>query len=536
MSAKKNALLSVYNKTGIEDFTRGLIKLGWKIYASGGSAKKIQAAGIEVTDVAELVGSQSILDHRVVTLSREIHAGLLADKTSQHEDELKRFGIARIDLVCVDMYPLQEAINTPGSSEKSVREMTDIGGPAMLRAGAKGRRIVICRLEQRQQVLNWLKAGRPDEENFLRELAGIAELEVARYVLNSARYLNQTKVAGFIGELLASAKYGENPWQQNAGVYTEESNTDPLSLSNFRLQQGAELSFNNWADIDRLLQTITHIAAGFDKNFAKVPFIVVGVKHGNACGGAVASEPAEAIKKMLEGDPRAIFGGSVMMNFSLDKNLAELLMRHGVVQGKRLLDVIVAADASNQALKVLQRKEGKLRIVTSRALAKLSKDSLDKSRRFRNIRGGMLAQDNYTFIFDRQSTQLQAHGKVNLKQLRDMVLAWAIGSTSNSNTITLVKNGMLIGNGVGQQDRVSAAELALKRARDGAHDAAGAVAYSDSFFPFPDGPLVLAQAGVSAILATHGSINDKQVAQALKKKGVVFYTLRDSSARGFYAH
>src|SRR3989344_394807 len=193
MAGNKNALISVYNKDGIVDFAGGLSEEGFQIYASGGTARKIGKAGIQVTDVAELVGGEAILGHRVVTLSREVHAGILADKTSPEQlAELERLGIPFIDLVCVDMYPLREAIADPNSTEASVIEQTDIGGPTMLRAAAKGRRIVLARADQRLAVLEWIKAGKPEEEEFLRELAAVAELEVAKYTLESALHLGGT--------------------------------------------------------------------------------------------------------------------------------------------------------------------------------------------------------------------------------------------------------------------------------------------------------------------------------------------------------
>jgi phosphoribosylaminoimidazolecarboxamide formyltransferase/IMP cyclohydrolase len=530
-----NALISVYNKTGIETFARGLTELGWKVFASGGTAKALEAAGIPVTDVAALVGGEAILGHRVVTLSREIHAGILADKTADHTAELERLGIPRIDLVCVDMYPLREAISKPDSTETSVIELTDIGGPTMLRGAAKGRRIVVSLASQRKDVLEWLQAGKPEEEAFLRTLAAQAELEVAAYVLESARYLGGAEVAGFIGKRIAVPKYGENPWQGNAGLFAIDSQDD-LAISKFALQEGSELSFNNYADVDRLLQTITHIAAGFERNYGKVPAIALGAKHGNVCGAAVADTPADAIKNMLAGDPRAIFGGSVMLNFPVTREVADLLMTHGVDTGKRLLDVVAAAGADEDVLASLRRKGGKLRVFTNPALDSLGEGSLDQAQRFRYVRGGMLAQDNYTYVLDTTASELERQGDVSETITKDLVLAWAIGSTSNSNTISLVKNGMLIGNGVGQQDRVSAAELAIKRARDAGHDVTGAVAYSDSFFPFPDGPQVLAQAGVTAILASRGSVQDGAVLGAMQEAGVAFCTLPDATARGFYAH
>ncbi|HEV7454356.1 MAG TPA: hypothetical protein VGO07_03795 [Candidatus Saccharimonadales bacterium] len=539
VAVAKNALLSVYDKAGIAEFAAGLAKDGWRIYASGGTAKAVAATGVEVHDVTELVGGEAILGHRVVTLSREIHAGILADDSDEHTAELQRLNIPRISLVCVDMYPLQAAIADPAGTERAVVEMTDIGGPTMLRAAAKGRRIVLSRPEQRAPVLAWLQAGKPDEQAFLRELAAIAEYETARYVLTSARYLGGDAVTGFTGKRVAVPRYGENPWQTNAALYADDARTDPLALSNFVLRGGTELSFTNYTDVDRLLQTMTHAAAVFAKNSktGAVPAIALGCKHGNMCGAGVATKPAAAIQKMLKGDPRAIFGGAVMLNTVITKDLANELLTHGMSGTKRLLDVVVAAGIEDDALAVLQRKGGKLRVIVNPALGGLTEDSLDTAPRFRYVRGGILQQDNYTFVFDIASPELERHGKaLTAKQIKDMQLAWAVGSTSNSNTITLVKDGRLIGNGVGQQDRVSAAELAVKRTNDAGHDPKGAIAYSDSFFPFPDGPLKLADAGVAAILASRGSVRDGDVAKALTDAGVTFWTLPDTTIRGFFNH
>lgn len=189
MSNPNNALLSVYNKEGIIDFAEGLHDLGWSIYASGGTAKQVELAGVPVTNVAELVGGEAILEHRVVTLSREIHAGLLADqRNNMHVEELEQLGIPLLGVVCVDMYPLKMTVDS-GSLESEVIEKTDIGGPTMLHSAAKGRRVVLSQQQQRKPVLEWLRAGRPDEANVLRTLAAVAEQEVASYIAESARYL-----------------------------------------------------------------------------------------------------------------------------------------------------------------------------------------------------------------------------------------------------------------------------------------------------------------------------------------------------------
>jgi phosphoribosylaminoimidazolecarboxamide formyltransferase/IMP cyclohydrolase len=531
------ALLSVYDKAGIEEFAQGLSDLGWRIYASGGTAEAIKKAGVEVTDTSELSGGGAILGHRVVTLSREIYAGLLADDSDEQNEELKNLGIPRIDLVCVDMYPLKATIETSGSTEADVIEKTDVGGPTLLHAAAKGRRIVLSRPEHRKEVLDWLKNGRTGEKEFVKRLAAEAEYEVANYMIKSANYLGDGRTRGFIGERVAAPDYGENPWQKNAALYIERDNEDPLSLGKFKLIEGIELSYNNFTDVDRLLQTITHAGATFDKNNGKVPVIVLGAKHGNLCGAGYGDDAVEVVQKMLDGDLRAIFGGSVVINTKIDKKIAEAIMTYKMDTGKRILDIVMAPSVDDDALKLLKRKNGKLRVMINPALGTLSQDSLDKNCRPRYVRGGRLAQDNYTYVIDCSSPDVQINGEEPTQaRMNDMQFAWAIGCTSNSNTICIVKDGMLLSNGVGQQDRVTAAELALMRAKNAGHDIKGASAYSDSFFPFPDGPQLLADAGVKAILTTRGSVKDGVVVDTLVKAGVTFCTFPDKQARGFYAH
>ncbi len=541
MKQTKNALISVYDKDGIADFARELSTLGWNIFASGGTAKHLAEAGIAVTDVATIVG-EAILNHKVVTLSREIHAGLLALGDAELA-ELETLGIPKFDMVCGDLYPLEETIRSGGSLD-DVRKQTDIGGPTMLSSGAKGRRIVISEKKQRQEVIDWLKAGMPDEDAFLTKLEAHAQYVVSRYRSISATHLGGTNYFALSGEKIGECKYGENAWQTPALLYKNTLiESDPLSLEHFTVIQGTPLSYNNMCDIDRELQTITHIAGGFDENFSYVPHIAIGVKHGNACGVAYdKADPMTALRKMLEGDVRAIFGGIVMLNFPLTEEVAEALLTHAMNGGKRLLDGIIAPSADESVLAMLQRKGDKCRIVINPALANLSKESLEKGTRTRHVRGGSLTQPNYTFVPNMKSASIE--GEVSDAMLSDLVLAWAVGSTSNSNTITITKGGALVGNGVGQQDRVGACELAMKRADDSARslgktdpaDLTGACAYSDSFFPFPDGPQALIDRGIKAIFATTGSVKDPEVIALCRENGVTFVSLPDAEARGFYMH
>lgn len=548
------ALLSVYDKTGIVEFAQGLTELGWTLFASGGTAKAIADAGMDVKDVSELVGGSAILGHRVVTLSREISAGLLADKSSKEDlDELSELNLPVIDLVCVDMYPIEEAIAGTGDKAKVVQQ-TDIGGPTMLRSAAKGRRIVLSHAEQRQPVLDWLKNGKPDEEAIIDKLAARAEYEVARYVTASAKYLNGTEISGLVARKQNPTKYGENPQQGDAGLYADNRvEIDPLGIDRFEHVQGMERSFINITDIDRLLQTVTHIAAGFHCNFTKVPSIAVGVKHGNACGAGVAENTVEAVEKMLAGDTRAIFGGVIMVNGAIDQKVAETLMHYAMDGDKpRLLDGVIGSTVSKEALELLSRN--KLRVIVNPALDGLGEKSLDSTRRSRPVRGGTLEQPNYDFVLDLKADYIQQHGEATDQQKQDMVLGWAIGSTSNSNTISIVKDGQLIGNGVGQQDRVGAGQLALTRTTNVIPELeeqgdsiilkvkldksklSGAVAYSDSFFPFPDGPELLAKAGIKSFLTTSGSVGDEAVIKVLTNAGASITMLPDKVGRGFYLH
>jgi phosphoribosylaminoimidazolecarboxamide formyltransferase/IMP cyclohydrolase len=201
-----------------------------------------------------------------------------------------------------------------------------------------------------------------------------------------------------------------------------------------------------------------------------------------------------------------------------------------------LLDGLIAPSFTTTAIDILKRKGDKCRFLANPALANLSKSSLDTHPRFRYVRGGFLRQPNYTMVLDFSSTSLETSAKLSEQQKQDIILAWAIGSTSNSNTITIVKDGQLLGNGVGQQDRVGGCELAIKRALDADHNLQNSTAYSDSFFPFPDGPLKLIAAGIKTIFATRGSVKDEEIKKVCMEKGAILVTLPDAGARGFFGH
>jgi len=534
---QKTALISVYDKNGIKEFAESLVALGWKIISSGGTAKHLSEAGVPVTDVADITGMPAILSHRVATLHPKIHGGLLALDTLEHLAELEKYEIPWIDLICADFYPLEEEINNKNATRESVIEKTDIGGPTMIRSGAKGRRITICDSEDRTKVIDWLKNGEPDREEFLNNLAAKAEAIIAKYCSISSEYHSGSLYKGIFGKKNLECAYGENAYQKPASLY--ETSADSLAIVNWKLVAGSPLSYNNICDVDRMMQTMTHIGAGFEKNFNTVPFVAIGAKHGNACGVGVGESEIEAIDKMLQGDLRAIFGGSVMLNFNVDEKIAdELIHKFSPEDVRRLLDIVAAPSFSHEAVEILSRKKGKCRLLVNPVILKAGLDSLDTAKRFRYVRGGFMEQPNYTFVPDLRSAGLR-------KEIEDVILAWAIGCTSNSNTITIVKEGRLYGNGVGQQDRVGAAKLAIFRADDAAKfadptkekaDLENAVAYSDSFFPFPDAPEVLIDRGIKTIFSTNGSVNDQKIIDLCKEKNINLIMLPDALARGFYQH
>jgi phosphoribosylaminoimidazolecarboxamide formyltransferase/IMP cyclohydrolase len=542
----KWALISVYEKRGIVEFARRLVSMGWKILASGGTAKALDADGVPVKDVAELVGGGAILGHRVVTLSREVHAGLLADPNKPEDmAELAKLGIPFIHLVCCDFYPLAEETEKPDATVGSVIEKTDIGGPTMVRSAAKGGRIVICRPEDREWVLKELEQKGVLSPEGRQRLRAIAEFEVARYVADSARFHSGGDFESYFGERVAKGFKAENGWQRTGSLFKNPDSCDQLGLPNFRIVDPSTMqpmSWNNWCDLDRLLQTMTHICAASRIFLDGPPDVAVGVKHGNACGAAVGiTGPSDAVENAVRGDTLAMFGGSFMCNFPLSEMNAQIMVTHGMPVGTtQKFDTVFAPGFDEGAIEILSRKHGKCRLVVNPALDdRLWCKQLDRSPRFRHVRGGFMVQPNYTFVPDFEHLEgMKVYGERAQSNEWNLALAWAIGSTSNSNTITLVAEGMLIGNGVGQQDRVGAAKLAIERAIRAGHESKlrKAVACSDSFFPFPDAPKVLIDAGIRAIFSTSGSQNDAAVIELCKKRSVTLYMMPDPEARGFFGH
>jgi phosphoribosylaminoimidazolecarboxamide formyltransferase/IMP cyclohydrolase len=524
MDKGRNALLVTHHKASFIKFARELVALGWQVFSFGETAKILREALVPVVDIAKLPVFSPIAGHSLATLFPRIQDCLLFKEECR--EGFNQLGHPLIDLVYVDFYSFKKGEDQLTTLAEAVIE-NDINELILILLGIKGQRLVVIDPADQSRLIEWLKSGRPDETEFKNTLAAKAEAAIANYCLESARSRSGGAFDGIIGRIVKPCKYGENAWQRPSFLYSNETD-DPLALDKFVIVEGTDLSYNNWVDLDRSLQTISHIKAGYEVNGCDDLAIAVGVKHGNPCGAATGSDRAEVLEKMMAGDPLAIFGGLIMVNFEIEEKLCRPLV------GK-MLDAIVAPSFTPGAVAMLRRKSNKCRFITNPALGGQG-NYLDQAPRFRYVRGGFITQPNYTFILSFDEDEIEKYGVATSLQERDMILAWAVGSTSNSNTVTLVKNGQLIGNGVGQQDRVGAAQLAIARARRSGHYIAGAVAYSDSFFPFPDGPEALIKAGVAAIFTSSGSIRDGATIDVCKKSGVVLYMIPDQIGRGFFGH
>ncbi|XOU93945.1 MAG: hypothetical protein ACNFW9_03805 [Candidatus Kerfeldbacteria bacterium] len=566
---KKIALISVANKKGIITFARWLVKLGYMILASGGTAKKLKQAGIPVTDTSDFIGDAHakminriatnkkhkipprvlkairkeiggiILSHRVATLYPQIHGGILAQDTEQHLNDLAKICAQWIDIVCVDFYPLDGEIARPGSDRFSVIEKIDVGGPTMVNATAKSAedgRTVICDQVDRIRVIKAIKKHGEVPLKLRRELAEKAFFKVAEYYLSASRYLSGGKYNGVLGRLRSLCKYGENAAQTPAGLYEVDDN-DSLALHKFEMIEGCAPSFINFTDYNRGLQGITHAIAAFRKNKCKAKYFAFIYKHGNACGGAYGNNKAEVLRKAIAGNPRAAWGGIIIANFTIGAKEAEIIRTHKTKKVDRIIDGILAPSISIPAIERLKRAKGACRMLVNPAL---KSPSMDTGKIIHTLRGTFVLQPNYEYVFDFNHPKVKQFGKMTLRQKSDFLLAWAICATSSSNTITIVNNCMLIGNGTGQDDRVGAAQLATKKARTFKHMLNGSVCCSDSFFPYVDGVATLVRAGIIGILTVSGSrikgAGDKAVKKFLIKKNVLLVWIPVAIGRIFYGH
>ncbi|HEY7294759.1 MAG TPA: bifunctional phosphoribosylaminoimidazolecarboxamide formyltransferase/IMP cyclohydrolase [Dehalococcoidia bacterium] len=495
------AILSVYEKAGVAEFAAGLSGLGWELFSTGNTKRAIGAAGVPVRSISELTGFPEILDGRVKTLHPAVHAGLLARRDlPEHVRELESAGLGTIDLVCNNLYPFLRTVRG-GADITTALENIDIGGPAMLRAAAKNfpHVIVIVDPDDYAPVLQALGAGGLGLDA-RQGLAKKAFQHVASYDAAVAEYLRGPDERFPEHLTLAYQKrfnlrYGENPHQE-AAFYAEQSvfASGAVGIAGARQLHGKELSFNNILDADAAWST----AHDFPEQ------TVVIVKHTNPCGIATHEAQEEAYRRALAGDPVSAYGGIVAINRRLDAPMAEAMKAV-------FYEIVVAPSFSEQALAVLKKKRD-LRILEMGEAADQA-NGLD----YRRVSGGLLVQTPDAYPDDQLVFTTQSKRAPTPAELDDLRFAWRAVRHVKSNAIVLVKDRQLVGMGAGQPNRVVSVHLAVRAAGE---RAPGSVLASDAFFPFPDGPQLAVDAGVTAIVQPGGSIRDVETVAVCDGAGI----------------
>lgn len=493
----KRALLSVSDKTGLVDLARGLVELGWELISTGGTARTLTAAGLPVTEVAAVTGFPEILDGRVKTLHPKIHGGILARPTPEHLDQLQEQGIQPIDLVVVNLYPFRETIARPGVTPEEAIENIDIGGPTMVRAAAKNheRVAVVVDPASYSEVLAELREKGNLSTATRRRLAAAAFAHTAAYDAAIAAYFQrlirneEPFPVHFIlsGEKVQDLRYGENPHQQ-AAFYRLPA-VPPGSLAGARQLQGKELSYNNLMDLD----AAWNLASDFKEPVAAI------IKHTNPCGVARATTPSQAYRLAYAADPVSAFGGIVALNRTVDAATAREMT-------EIFLEAVIAPDFTPEALEILKSKPNlRLLAADERAAYRVQEYQV------RPVSGGFLVQEPDYHVLDPEHLKVVTARKPEAREMEDLLFAWQVVKHVKSNAIVVAKDGVTLGIGAGQMNRVGAAHIALEQA--GAR-AKGAVLASDAFFPFSDTVELAAKAGITAIIQPGGSVRDEESIKA----------------------
>ncbi|MFK9092016.1 bifunctional phosphoribosylaminoimidazolecarboxamide formyltransferase/IMP cyclohydrolase [Bacillus salipaludis] len=492
---KKRALISVSDKSGVSEFARELVNLGFEIISTGGTKKILQEQGIAVLGVSDVTGFPEILEGRVKTLNPYIHGGLLAKQDDvEHQKQLGEHGIEPIQLVCVNLYPFQQTIEKPDVTVADAIENIDIGGPTMLRASAKNHQYVTVVVDPAdyQTVLAELAADGATKLETRRKLAAKVFRHTAAYDALIAGYM--TDLAGeetpekltVTYELKQTLRYGENPHQQAA--FYKKPLGSRVSIAYAEQLHGKELSYNNINDADAALQIV--------KEFSEPA--AVAVKHMNPCGVGTGNTGFDAFTKAFAADPVSIFGGIIAFNREVDAVTASKL--HEI-----FLEIIIAPSFSDEALAILTGKKN-LRLLT------ISFDETKiAERKMTTIEGGLLVQEQDRYSLADAEVTIPTKRQPTDAEWEALKLGWKVVKHVKSNAIVVTSEDMTLGIGAGQMNRVGSAEIALKQA--GAK-AEGAALASDAFFPMDDTVEAAAKAGITAIIQPGGSIKD---ADSIKK-------------------
>ncbi len=513
MSIKvKRAVISVSDKTGIEDFARRLHGIGVEILSTGGTSALLEKAGIPVKDVSSHTGFPEIMDGRVKTLHPLIHGGILARRDDPaHLKAMTDHGIDGIDMIVVNLYPFAQTIAKNADFETCI-ENIDIGGPSMLRSAAKNHAFVavVTDPQDYESVLAEMEQnGGALGDDLRRKLAAHAFSQTAAYDSMIANWFaSQTgndypRRLSFSGTLKQSLRYGENP-HQSAALYLNDDTKRPGAASATQVQ-GKELSYNNINDTDAAFELVSE----FDD-----PAVAI-IKHANPCGVATASNTLDAYKLALRCDPVSAFGGIIALNRPLDKATAE-----AILQG--FVEVIIAPSIEPSALEILKKKD-KIRVLTTGAMP----DMKQARRQIVRVAGGMLVQGSDIIGIEKDSLKVATNRAPTEKEMADLLFAFTVAKHVKSNAIVYAKDGATVGIGAGQMSRLDSSRIAAQKAIDAAKAAGiseslakGSVVASDAFFPFADGLIAAAEAGVTAVIQPGGSIRDQEVIDAANERGL----------------
>ncbi|MFP4661424.1 MAG: bifunctional phosphoribosylaminoimidazolecarboxamide formyltransferase/IMP cyclohydrolase, partial [Halanaerobiales bacterium] len=526
MAKISRALVSVSNKEGVVEFAKELDKLGVEIISTGGTARKLKEAGIDVIGISEVTNFPEMMDGRVKTLHPKVHGGILAVRDNQaHMDELAEQDITPIDMIVCNLYPFAETIAREDVTLEEAIENIDIGGPTMIRSAAKNNKdvAVVVSPEDYQSIIAKLNENdcTLDEKTTLR-LAYKAFHHTAQYDHLIQDYLanivcdiedegtdednakNKGK-ANVLPEIIMDRyikkmglRYGENP-HQNAAFYQENEQTEP-SITTAKQLHGKELSFNNINDTNGALELI--------KEFTDQPAAAV-IKHANPCGMAVGDSLVEAYKKAHAGDPLSAFGSIVALNEEVTADVAE-----EIAGEDKFVEVVIAPSYTEDALKILKDRWKNLRILETGDLC-INRD--EPGYDMKKVIGGLLVQERDLHLLNKDDLEFVTKVKPSDEQLADLLFAWKAVKHVKSNAIVMAKDGMLTGVGAGQMSRVDAMIIAGRKSNGRQQ---GGVVASDAFFPFPDAIEEAVEKGIKAIIQPGGSIRDKQVIEAADKMGI----------------
>ncbi len=512
MNTIKQALLSVSDKTGLVEFARGLAQLGVSLLSTGGTAKLLAAAGLQVTEVADYTGFPEMLDGRVKTLHPKIHGGLLARREeAAHLRAIEAAGIPTIDLLVVNLYPFESAVARVDCTLEDAIENIDIGGPAMVRSAAKNWRGVgvVTDAAQYPAVLDELERNGALAEGTRYALAVAAFNRISNYDAAISDYLSSWQADGTRSEFPAQAngrwaklqdlRYGENP-HQRAALY-RDLHPAPGTLVTALQRQGKELSYNNLADADAAWECV--------KSFDEPACVIV--KHANPCGVAVGRDSATAYAKAFATDPASAFGGIIAFNRPLDGVTAQAV-------SKQFVEVLIAPAYAGDALNVLAAKAN-LRVLEI-SLQDVQPGATTASADVKRIGSGLLMQSADNRNVTAADLKVVTKVKPTPQQLSDLLFAWRVAKYVKSNAIVFCGNGHTLGVGAGQMSRIDSARIATIKAGHAQLSLKGSVVASDAFFPFRDGVDVVAAAGATAIIQPGGSVRDDEVVAAADEHGI----------------